>query len=282
MKVIFAKNIGFCPGVKRAIAIAEKSLREDPKSIQFLGSLIHNEKILEKFIGKGVKFRRNLREVKPGTLIIQAHGFSPFSIKKVLIRDATCLLVKKVQLIANSLYKKGCQVIIIGDKKHSETKGIKGYTKNTALIIENKNQAKKLLKFGKIGVVAQTTQCLDNVNEILKILKNKKVKYFNTLCPEVQARQRELNLLLKKVGGILVIGSRDSANTKRLFQIAKNSKKLVWWVNSLKELKRRKIKNLQTLGVISGTSTPNQEIEKIKKYLKKAKRSSSSSSPSLP
>jgi len=273
VKIVFAKNIGFCSGVKRAIAIAEKSLREDPKPIQFWGSLVHNEKVIEKFIKKGVKLTKNLKEVKSGTLIIQAHGHPPFSnqIKKnIVVRDATCPLVKKVQSIASSLYRKGYQVIIIGDKNHSETKGIKGYTNKKGIIVENKKGAEGLSKFKKIGVVAQTTQDSDNVKQVLDILKkkSKEIEYINTLCPEVQNRQKELNSILKKTDGILIIGSRTSANTKRLMEVAKKSKKPAWRTNSPRELKKRKLKNLPVLGIISGTSTPDWLIKEIIAKLK--------------
>jgi len=273
MRVIFAKNIGFCSGVKRAITIAEKPLRKDPKPIQFWGSLIHNEKVIEKFIKKGVKLTKNLKEVKSGTLIIQAHGRPPFSnqIKKnIVVRDATCPLVKKVQLIAKSLCRKGYQVIIIGDKNHFETKGIRGHTNKKGIIVENKKGAEGLSKFKKIGVVAQTTQGLDNVKQVLDILKkkSKEIEYINTLCPEVQNRQKELNSILKKTDGILIIGSRSSANTNRLVEIVKKSKKPLWWINSLGELKKINFKGISSLGVTSGTSTPDWEIQRIRKYLK--------------
>lgn len=288
MKIIFAKNIGFCSGVKRAVLIAENSLRKDPKPIQFLGNLVHNEKIIEKFKKRGIKFIKNLKSLsnaKKGTIIIQAHGIPPLSqrIKKnLLFRDATCLLVKKAQIAARSFYEKGYKVIIIGDKNHSEVKGIKAWSKNQALIIKNENQAKTLQflkKAGnnKIGVVAQTTQNLDNVNKVLKALKskNKKLEYLNTLCPEVQKRQNEMESILKKVDAILVIGSKSSANTKRLVEKARESKKQVFWVNSLaelkKELKKQEIKKDFSLGVVSGTSASNEEIEEIKKWLKKLK-----------
>ena len=277
MKVIFAKNIGFCSGVKRAVLIAKKSLKKDPKPVQFLGELVHNEKVIDRFKKEGVKFIKNLKEAESGTLIIQAHGFPPFSQKinkKILIEDATCPLVKKVQLVANFLYRKGYQVIILGDKDHAETKGIKGYTKNKAIIMENENQAKGLPRFKKIGFISQTTQNLDKFREVLKILKNKtrEIKWFNTTCPEVSARQRELNKVLKKCDGILVIGSRSSANTKRLFQTARKFKRHVFWINSLEELKNKKLKNVSKLGVVSGTSTPDWEIKKIKKWLEDVKQ----------
>lgn len=275
MKVISAKNIGFCFGVKRAISIAKASLKEKIRPVQFLGSLVHNEIVVEKFLKKGIIFKKKIKEIKPGILIIQAHGFPPFprdfsNKNKIVIRDATCSLVKKVQILANSLWKQGYQVIIIGNQHHSETKGIKGYTKNKAIIVENEKKAEKLPKFKKVAVVVQTTQNLDNVNKILKILrrKYKKVKYFNTLCPEVQIRQKEAKAIAKKVDGVLIIGSKSSANTKELYQISKSLGKLTWWINSLEELKKQKINNSIILGLLSGTSADNSEIEKIKKYLR--------------
>lgn len=274
MKILFAKNIGFCSGVRRALSIAEKSLEEDPKPIWFLGNLIHNEKVIEIFRKKKVNFISHPEKARLGTLIIQAHGFPPFSRKgknneEILIRDTTCPLVKRVQTIASFLQKSGYKVIIFGDKNHSETRGIKGYAKDRALIIENENQAKNLPKFKKIGLVSQTTQNLEKFDRILKILENKadKIKRFNTICPEVIARQRELNEILKSCDGLLVIGSRSSANTKRLAEKGKKLKKRVFLVNSLEELKKGRIKGVSSLGVVSGTSTPDWEIKKIKKWL---------------
>jgi 4-hydroxy-3-methylbut-2-enyl diphosphate reductase len=291
MKVIFAKNIGFCSGVKRAMEIAKISLKKDSEPVQFLGNLVHNEKVIENLKRKGGKIISDLDQVKSGTLIIKAHGVSPALEKRlqpthrppasagpipksVLIRDATCPLVKKAQLKARDLSEAGYQVIIIGDRNHPETEGIKGYAKNRAVIIENKSQAKKLPKFRKIGVVSQTTQNLDKVNQILKILKNKakEFKWVNTVCPEVLVRQKELSEILKKADGILVIGSPTSANTTRLIGIVKESKKPVWWINALEDLKKQKLTNISTLGVVSGTSTPDWEIKKIKKWLKDAKQ----------
>ena len=280
MKVVFAKNIGFCSGVKRAIDIAKISFKKDQKPIQFLGNLVHNEKVIKSLREEGGKIVSDLDQVKSGTLIIKAHGISPILetkiAKLVLVRDATCPLVRKAQLAARGLFENGYQVIIIGDRNHPETEGIKGYTKNQAVIIENESQAKKLPKFKKIGVVSQTTQNLDKVDQILKILKQKgnKFKWVNTICPEVLIRQKELSEILKKADGILVIGSPTSANTTRLIGIVKKSKKPVWWINALEDLKKQKLTNVSILGVVSGTSTPDWEIKKIKKikkYLKNLK-----------
>ena len=186
-----------------------------------------------------------------------------------MIRDATCPLVKRAQLFAMFLEQKGYQVVIVGNKGHSETKGIKGYVGREAIIIENEKQAEKLPRFKKIGVVAQTTQGAENFKKILKILKKKswEIKWFNTICPEVKTRQEELAKISRKSDAILVIGSRSSANTKRLIQIAQKMKKKVFSVNSLEELKKKKFRGVSVLGVVSGTSAPDWEIGKIKKWL---------------
>jgi len=275
MKIVFAKNIGFCSGVKRAVAIAEKSLKKDPKPVQFLGPLIHNEKVIERLKKLGGKFipPSNLESgIKSGTLILRAHGEIvdlKKTEKKIIIRDTTCPLVKNAQLKAQNLFEDGYQVIIIGDKGHPEVKGIKGRTEGQALVLENESQAKSLPKFKKMGVVSQTTQDLNKVNEILKILKNKakKFKWVNTVCPEVVFRQKELSKISKKADGILVIGSRSSANTRRLAEIVKKVKKPIWWINSLAKLKKINFKDISSLGVVSGTSTPDWEIKKIKEWL---------------
>lgn len=273
MKIILAKNIGFCFGVKRAINSAIFSLEKDPKPIQFLGKLIHNEKVTEVLEKKGGKIILNFKEAQSGTLIIGAHGISPFVkkeiSKEVLIRDTTCPRVKKAQTSARNLFAKGYQVIIIGDKNHEETKGIKGYTKNQAIVVENEIEAKKLPILKKIGVVSQTTQDLNKVKKIIKILQKRTFdfKWQNTLCPEVSMRQKELSEIIKKSDGILVIGSQNSANAKRLVKIVKKSKKPVWLANSTEELKSINFKNISSLGVVSGTSTPDSEIKKIRKYL---------------
>ncbi len=277
MKIIFAKNIGFCFGVKRAIAIVENSLKEGPRPIQFLGYLVHNEEVIKHLKERGGKFLFRPNQAKPGTLITRTHGeagLNQIKNKGILIKETTCPLVKNVLNKANLLFQDGYQVIIVGDRKHPETKAIKNYIKNQAIIVENEKQAKipRFLKKGwdkKIGVVSQTTQNLNKFNHILKILKNKtgEVKWFNTICPEVTARQKELNRILENCDGVLVIGSRSSANTSRLAEMVKKAKKNLWWINSLEELKKKKIKNSSILGVVSGTSTPDWEIKKIKKWL---------------
>ncbi len=275
MKVIVAKHIGFCSGVRRALELADKSLKNDPKPVYFLGGIIHNEKVIGETKRKGGRFISDPKQAKSGTLLIRAHGFPPFkSPKGVLTKDLTCPLVKRVQTNARILSDKGYRIIIIGDRKHPEVRGIKGYVDGDTLIIENEAQARKLKKLGRIGVVIQTTKNIDRVNNILKILekKAKELKWVNTICPEVLSRQKELSQILKKVDAVLIIGSHSSSNTKSLVGIAKKSKKPSYWINSTKELAGKKLGKFSSIGIVSGASTPDEVINKIVSRLKEKKQ----------
>jgi (E)-4-hydroxy-3-methyl-but-2-enyl pyrophosphate reductase len=270
MQLIFAKNLGFCTGVKRAIKIAGYSLESDPKPIQFLGGIIHNEKIINEIKDNGGKIVNDTRGIRRGTLVIRAHGTAPLPhLKNILIRDATCTLVKHSQEVAKKLLKDGYEIVIIGKKNHPEITGILGNINGKAMVIESTQEAKKIKKIAKLGVLAQTTQSQENVDKILNILrkKTKELKWEDTLCPQVSFRQQELSEIIKKTDGILVIGSHTSANTKRLVEIAQKNNKPVWCTNSENKLKKIIFKNISSLGVVSGTSAPDWEVKKIIDYL---------------
>lgn len=271
MKVLFAKHIGFCSGVRRAVKIAMDALQNDPAPVQFLGEIIHNELIIKEVNKKGGKTISSIGEAQPGTVVIRAHGLAPTKIpENIKLRDTTCPLVERAQKSAENFYNQGYKVIIIGDKEHSEVKGINGYTENNSIIVSNLEKAKEIEFPSKAAAVIQTTRDHQKTKKIIKILKNKidDFKWENTICPEVVSRQKELKEIFKKSEGILVIGSKKSANTGRLVQMAKERGKKVWWVNTKKETENKNFNNIETLGVISGTSAPDEEVQKIKKYLK--------------
>ena len=250
--------------------IARNSLKKDEKPVQFLGEIIHNEKVIEEIKKKRGKIIFDPKEIKSGTLVIRAHGAPPLPpLKGVTIRDATCPLVRHAQNIAQKLLKAGYKVIIIGEKNHPEVKGILGNVGGRAIVIENEWQAKRMQKSKKLGVLAQTTQSQDNVNKILDIIKKKtkELKWESTLCPQVSSRQKELKEILKITDGILVVGSKTSANTQRLVEIAKKYKKPVWCTNSSKELKNFSFGDISVLGVVSGTSAPDWEVKEIREFL---------------
>ena len=277
MKIILVPKIGFCFGVKRAINISLDALKKKPNPCHVLGPLVHNELVTRRLKNKGIKFINSLDEAKKGTIIISAHGEYPEVFKKIKrlgyeIVNATCPLVTKVQSLARNSQKKGSQVIIIGDRNHKEVKSIQAVTEGKGIIVENeKDLVRFKIKNKPITVVVQTTQNPARVEKILKKLKIKfrKLKFYNTLCPTVQGYQKEVKKLVPKVDLMLIVGSKTSANTKRLVEIAQMSKKPVYHVENPGQLKRRWFFGIKKVGIAGGTSAPDWLIKDVIKKLKR-------------
>ncbi len=277
MEIILAKNRGFCFGVKRAVDMSVKALKEKPKPCQMIGPLVHNEFVIEKLKKQGIKFINSLNEAKKETIIIPAHGEDPAVLEKIInmglaIVDTTCPLVKKVQNLARTIKQNGNQIIIIGEKGHKEVNSIQAAIKNKGIILENEKEAQKIkIKNKSITVITQTTQNPERVNKIIKILKRrfKRLKLYNTLCPNVLRYQKEAKELAKKVDLTLVIGSKTSANTKRMTEIAKTSGKPVYHIENPSQLKRKWFSGIKKVGVTTGTSTPEWLVEEVVRKLQK-------------
>lgn len=276
METILAKEIGFCFGVKRAYELALKTVKGNKNPYFCLGPLVHNESVNQKLESLDIKFISSFNEeVKNGILIIPAHGARPEIFKEAKKRnleivDATCPLVQKSQKVAEELQDNGYQVIIVGDKNHTEVEAIQGLINDQGIVVETKEEISSIKKNLPFGVIAQTTQSPQNVQQVLKELKkiSKKVKFCNTLCPFVSARQKAVKDLAQKTDAVLIIGSQTSANTKRLVKIAKENRKPVYQVENENQLKKEWFLNVQKVGIATGTSTPNWEIEKIINKLK--------------
>ncbi|MFC1630027.1 4-hydroxy-3-methylbut-2-enyl diphosphate reductase [Patescibacteria group bacterium] len=277
MKVLLVPKIGFCFGVKRAIDISVECLKKYPKPCQVLGPLVHNEFVVKKLKKKGVKFINSIKEARGGTIIISAHGEDPKVIKEIQNKgfkmiDATCLLVTRVQDLAKNLQKKGFQVVIIGDKNHKEVESIRAVVAGKAVVVGNEKDVEKLKTLKNLGVIVQTTQNPEKVEKILKKLKKKfkNVEFCNTLCPTVQSYQKEVRNLAKNVDVMLIVGSKTSANTMKLAEVAKMCNNSVYHLESASQLKKSWLKGAKKVGLAGGTSTPDwliqEVVQKIKNY----------------
>ncbi len=278
MKIIFAKEIGFCFGVKRALKMVEDNLSKMKKPINMYGPLVHNEEVTKRLRKKGVKIVSDLKKIKEGTLIITAHGLSK-KIKNKLRRrqgldllDTTCPIVTKVQKTAELLQKEGKEVLIFGDPNHQEVLGIMGAAKEKANVFSYKEELTKFKpdENKKYGLVVQTTQNFEKFKEIEKIAKRKipRIAIFNTICQTSFKRQAEIKELAKKVDIVLVIGSPTSANTKRLYQISSKINADTYFVKTAKDLKKEWFKNKKSAGVSAGASTPDEVIFAVVKKIK--------------
>ncbi|MCK4776997.1 MAG: 4-hydroxy-3-methylbut-2-enyl diphosphate reductase [Actinomycetia bacterium] len=277
MKIITAKKAGYCYGVERALKLVERELKKNNKQIYTLGPLIHNPQVVKELEGKGVKSLLSIDKVKKGTVIIRSHGVDPQTLKKAKekglnIIDATCPFVKKAQKCVQRLAREKYDVFIIGEKDHPEVKGLYAYSDNRGTIIENVEDVKKIDKnLRKIGLVVQTTQTVWKLQEIVKILLTRtfEIKIFNTICHATFERQKEAKKLAKKVDVMIVVGGKNSANTKRLLQICKESNKNSFHIESEKDLKKSWFKKDSSVGVTAGASTPIRITEKVVERINK-------------
>jgi 4-hydroxy-3-methylbut-2-enyl diphosphate reductase len=271
MKINLAKSAGFCFGVKRAINIALKTLTGRRKAY-ILGDIVHNEEVIKEIEKAGIKKIKKLSNGKNKVLLLRAHGTSVDTFRKARrlgykIIDATCPMVKEIHKIAKGMEKKGYRIIVIGDKKHDEVRGIIGQLRKRAVIIDGiKNIPLKIIKgIKKACVVAQSTQNLDNVLKIFNILKMHipDLQFFNTICKPTRMKQEEIRHMPKVNDVMIIIGSKKSANTKRLYEISKSLNKKSYWINSKRQIKPEWLKKTETVGITAGASTPESAIKEV-------------------
>jgi 4-hydroxy-3-methylbut-2-enyl diphosphate reductase len=218
-----------------------------------------------------------LNSGKNKLLLIQAHGAGKVIFKKAArlgyrIVDATCPMVKEIHRIAKDMEKRGYKIIVIGDKKHDEVVGIVGQLNSPALVIEDSGHIplKKLQGIKKACVVVQSTQNEDKVLKTVGILKRhiKELKFFNTICKPTRIKQEEIKKLPLENDLIIVIGSKKSANTKRLYQLSSALNKNTHWISSRDDIDLDWFKGIKSIGVTAGASTPDETTREVIKYIK--------------
>ena len=267
----------FCFGVKRAISLAEEAVKKYPGPVFSLGPLIHNQQVVDELSKKGLGVLRDLKKIKKGTIVIRSHGIASDVLnevkkKKIDIVDATCPFVKNAQRIAKKLSEDGYALVIIGDKGHPEVKSLKSFSGNRALVIATESDAKKLkLKKGKIGIIAQTTQSVKNFLDVISELMKKdfnEVRIFNTICRDADMRQKSTKRCSKDNDMVIVVGGRNSANTKRLYEICRSMGTQAHYIETGCEIKNRWLKGKRDIGIVSGASTPRWIVDDVVKTLK--------------
>lgn len=276
MKINLARSAGFCFGVKRAVDIASEIAGKE-RPVYMLGDIVHNEDVVRNLARQGIRRVESLSRQKKGVLLIAAHGIPADLLEKAKqygyeIVDATCPMVKEIHKIAIEMDRQGYRIIIIGDRNHAEVIGIAGQIKNKSIIIEalDKLKIKELNGIKKAAVVVQSTQDLEKVSRIKDILEKSvnDLKFFNTICAPTRIKQKEIRALPKENDAVIVIGSKKSANTKRLYQIAKSINKNTHRINNKDEIKRQWFKDVRSLGVTAGASTPFESISSIIQHVR--------------
>ncbi|HOJ92680.1 MAG TPA: 4-hydroxy-3-methylbut-2-enyl diphosphate reductase [Dictyoglomaceae bacterium] len=273
MNIFIVEPYGWCSGVKKSIALAEEILSKKGE-VYTLGALVHNPQVIKELAEKGIKMWDSNETPYNKRLIVRAHGLPQEDIEKHKLNnnevfDATCPLVKKVQKLAEFLTKNGYKVIIIGERQHPEVIGIMSYTQGKGCVVEDIEDAEYVKSYPNIGIVFQTTQSWEGVQEILKIIlgKGKEIRIFNTICPETEERQNKAKTLSEMVDIALVLGGKNSANTRRLYEILQK-KVISYYVERVEEIKKDWFEGKNNVGIITGTSTPNSFVEEVLKVLR--------------
>ena len=275
VQILIAQHSGFCEGVERAYRIALEQTKAG-RPVFMLGNIVHNTQVIDKFKSLGVKTIQDILEVPSGvngTLLISAHGVAPEIYTKAKemglnIIDTTCPWVKKAQKITKELANEGRELIIIGDKGHPEVKGLVGWSGGRAKVIESNGEINGI-KGDKIGMLAQTTQAEEHFKKMVSDLKEKfeDVKEFNTICGATSKRQQAAVELAKKVGLMLVIGDKMSANTKRLTELCAKTGTETHQIQTAAELNRQWLSGKEKIGITAGASTPEWVIDEVKALL---------------
>lgn len=271
MQINLAQSAGFCFGVRRAIKIA-RGLAQTGKDICMLGDLVHNETVIREMQALGLKKIRKLGSGRNRTLLIRAHGVSADLLLRARRRgytlvDATCPMVREIHRIVKRMDRLRYRLIVIGDRRHEEVLGIVGQIKRRALVLDpsRKFDARQLRGLRRAAVVVQSTQNLDQIIPIVEGLKQKipRLEFFNTICMPTRAKQAEIKVLPTQNDVMIIIGSRTSANTKRLYEISKSLNSRSHWIESAAGLEPRWFTGARAVGVTAGASTPESTTQAV-------------------
>jgi 4-hydroxy-3-methylbut-2-enyl diphosphate reductase len=271
LKVIKSPHTGYCFGVKRAMRLIEKGLDANEGRIYTLGDVIHNPQAVEKLKKRGVTPVSSMDEIEKGsTLVIRAHGVHPDLVdeakrRRIHLIDATCPFVQSSQKYARRLSRESYQVLIIGDSTHPEVKGISGYAGDKAIIVNTPEEAEEIGPFDKAGVVIQTTFSREKAMKIIDVFKSRvgDLRVYDTICQATILRREATLELAAQVDLVLVVGGRESSNTRRLYQMLVDSGISARFIETADELEPEWFSECETVGLATGTSTPDSIIEEV-------------------
>ncbi len=267
MEIKLAKNYGFCFGVKRAIEIAEES-----KNATTMGPLIHNNEEINRLKKNfDVTTAHSMDEIGDASrVIIRTHGIVKEDLASLQasnkeIIDATCPFVTKPQEIVEKMSKEGYKIIIFGDENHPEVKGVRSYAVNDALVILSVEELANAPLGPKIAIVSQTTRKFVEFMKVVNYLVERvsEVRVFNTICNATFENQDAARELSQESDIMIVIGGKNSSNTKQLLSIAQEHCGDCYLIENEKELEKEWFEGKRKCGVTAGASTPDWIIEKI-------------------
>lgn len=281
MKLLLAKPRGFCAGVDRAIDVVEMALTLYDGPIYVRKEIVHNKHVIQGLAAKGVIFVEELNEVPEGAVVVfSAHGVSPevratAAAKRLTVIDATCPLVTKVHQEAVRFAAEGRSIILVGHADHEEVVGTMGEAPNHIQLVENVEEAEKVqvADAKRVAVTTQTTLGVDDTKEILDVLKKRfpelAAPSSDDICYATQNRQTAIKTLAADTDLVLVLGSRNSSNSRRLREVAESAGTNAYLIDDVTEIDPAWLEGVECVGVTAGASAPEHLVRQVVDYFKK-------------
>src|SRR5258706_1608385 len=273
MKIIRAEHLGMCFGVRDAIALALDKSRNQPLTV--LGDLVHNETVLDDLRARGIKISQQVGSVQTRAVMITAHGASETALERARSRglqvmEATCPLVSFAHRSVAKLVSQGYHPVIIGKRDHVEVRGMTEDLRDFDVVL-SEDDILSLKDHPRFGVAAQTTQSIEKVRHLVKLIRerfpNSEVRFIDTVCQPTKQRQNSAVELARQADVVIVIGGAHSNNTHELVKTCSRYCARVHHVQTAADLREDWFEGAQTVGLTAGTSTPDACIEAIEQWL---------------
>ena len=272
-RIVLAEVAGFCFGVRRALKMAEDARDTNSGKLTLLGPLVHNSQVTERLKETGVGTAQGIEDVHEGTVVVSAHGTAPIVLRQARERglhvlDTTCPFVTKVHRSAKMLVQQGYQVLLVGDPGHTEVKGVIAAIQEiggSIVLVSSPDQIATITLAKKVGIVSQTTQRGENfariVAEVCKIVSD--VRALNTVCNATEELQEAAVRLARQTDVVLVIGGRQSANTRRLRDLCEEQGVAAYHIETSADIDPAWLDGKSVVGLTAGASTPDWMIEDV-------------------
>jgi 4-hydroxy-3-methylbut-2-enyl diphosphate reductase len=276
VEVKIARTAGFCWGVRRTVdKVMEVAARRRGRPVVTLGPIIHNPQAVARFREKGVETVKAIAEAGDGTtVVVRTHGAVRDELEQARQRglevvDGTCPYVKYPQAMAQRLSREGYHIVIVGDADHAEIRGVVSYAEGPCIVVKPGGAIPEI-KAEKVAVIAQTT-CIGS--EFARVvgalaLRHKEVRAVNTICNDTEERQADARALAAEVDAVVVVGGKNSANTRHLAEICREIQPRTWHVETEAELRPEWFEGCRAVGLSAGASTPDWIVEGVAEWLR--------------
>ena len=278
MKIYLARHRGFCSGVKRSIRLAEKTLEDAHGPVYILNDIVHNKSVIEELRTKGLRRVGSPARARGGALLISSHGVSPAIMQQAheaakAVVDTTCPLVDRIHAAAKAYIDESREVLLFGDAEHDEVNGIVGIDPEHIHVVKNKSDVGDLSEFDRpVALISQSTSSVHDFERMANLIRARfgDIEVNDTICRPTRLRQAAVNKLCEMAEIVVVIGSKTSANSNRLVEIAAKQGRKSILIDNAGEFDLRLLGGVKAMGITTGASTPEALviglIDRIKEF----------------